>query len=1025
MVREGLRSGDVRTEMVPLREDGGGFVRRRRELSPRKRTPTPKGKSATPKSSRKGSVVSGGDPEDRKHVSSEKKSVTKKQTPVMKEKKKKDFTELTPLYKKAAQLDVQREKRLETESPFRNDSSVIDMLRPTRGRIATPRRPSFSESRPIPALSLPQYDDGVDLSDTNSQDDFEMEYHDEDESAADRPDSRTGIVDDTSMLDQSALENEEFTMVSIESLRQQNRGGTAQAADIDDCTHEQSSNGATTERRQAFISSPVVSEATPRSTSRVRTLSDRISRPNVSGDGAVNAFAGFGADSRRQLRSGLQLGQDLGSIEQGQGGDTDQKLIHYPRLPTPADSISSTNVRNQNTYNEKLVHDTSIIATYDMMSWQAANAATLEENSTQSSLRNDQVPDAQQHDVSEIGQTQLLEAGFDAERQNVRRQVLNANTSQIIVLSSSVIGSSSIEDNAHENATTNPRTLSETRAAGPKGYMILDPDGTAQDEWQAEVDCTIAAYAQGIVHEDESMAKTPSLRKMFTTDDKPTRAKIPRTWRRRSGVGFSYSDEIEEVGSKGQSAVLGVQQPGTNIAHFDHRQQIGDEEGDLQSARRNPASEDVDDVVRISEMSKDQINHQIEDTTPEISTASRDNGDTNFEPPRSRHTTIHLPSSVSHETQSPSRPDNLTATPLVTSSMVETRSPILDEPSDIRQLQVELVAATPGRNTRRAELGAARLRKRKLQSERVDEPAGRERGNGTAIESLDRLAPRRKYMRLLGSSPPSQSRAQSRSGEHSRPKELQTTSTSPHRPIGERLTVLTSTPSYNESERPSTFLSTLLSYVPFLGTSASTSSTNERLNTTPVSPLPLSLPAWTANHFRLLDKIYTLSLTAQTSPTAVSRLDGCFPAFSSPSVLPAPFADLIGITLHPHGVDADGVWRFSRPICERWCRVARAFCVEAARAGGGVPLVLLIAGEEAEADVDADDEEDDHEGCRSRHGLRVGRKRRPRRVETAWALAENGPRKVVEKICALWAAQARRVDRGRRRIVGVEGCEED
>ena len=1025
MVREGLRSGDVRTEIVPLRGDGGGGVRRRRELSPRKRTPTPKGQSATPKSSSKSGVVSGDERENGKHVSSKKKSIAGKERPVMKEKKK-DFTKLTPLYKKAAQLDAQRAKITNPESPLNNDSSVVDVLQPTKGRIATPRRAGFLQSRPTSALSLPQHEPEVDLSDTDGHDFSEMEYDDEHEPAADRPDSRTGVVDDTSMLDQSALGNEEFTMVSIESLRQQNRGDMAQKAITGECTHEQSSSGVPTGRRQASISNPVVSDAIPSSNSPIYTHDHHVPCSSVRGVGVTDVFAGFGVDSRRQLRGGLQLGQDLASIDQGRIQAAHENLVHYPRLPTPADSTSSTNVRNQNSYNEKVVLDTAIMSTYDMMSWQAANTAALSEKIMQSPSMNDQVPDLQLYDVSDIGQTQLLEAGFDGERQNVRRQVLDANTSQVIILSSSVNGSSRIEDNMPEDTANDPNPTSETRLAGQRDCLMLHPDGTAQDDWQDQVDRSIAAYAQDIVYDDESMAKTPSLKKLFTTDDKPMRAKIPRTWRRQSGVGFSYSDEVEEAMSDSQPAMLGVQEPGTGIPQFVHRQQMEDDEADLQQDVSSPASVHVENVARGSEMREDQTSHRITNTIAEASAVDGDNGGTISEALQPRHPTLHSPSYGSKNTLSPSLPGNSTISHLHTTSMAETQSPVLEEPSDIRQLQIELTAATPGRNTRRAELGVARLRKRKLiQSERDDEPAWQGPGSENREQNFNRLAPRRKYMRLLGSSPPSQSRSQSRSREHDRRSEAQITPTFARRSEGERHSANASLPTCDNAERPPTFLNTLLSYIPFLRSSAPASAAAERLGAIPAPPPTLYLPAWTHNHFGLLDKIYTLSLAAQTSPAALSRLDSRFPAFSSPPMLPPAFADLMSITLHPHGVDADGVWRFSRPVCERWCRVARAFCVEAARERGGVPFVLATAGEQAEADVDADDEEDDGGPSSSRHVAGVGRRRIPRRVECAWGLAAEGPRRVVEKICALWAAQARRVDRGRKRIVRVEGCEDD
>lgn len=1053
MVREGLRSGDVRIESVPLRGDGGGMVRRKSNASPRKRTPTPKGRktalksAGTPKSAKSSGRKRGADELDGNEAAggstSAKRRATKKNAAVKSAKR--DFTLLTPLYKKIAQESTTPQTPLST-----NDTAgAAQVLKTTRGRAATPCRRSLRLAGNSPEVPTDDATQELDFGEAGVHEVTDVDEDQEEEPQA-RPDSGIEMEDDTSILDQSALEGEEFTMVSIESLRHQREKVMQEIVH-----HEETSQGMA--EKDVRRRGPEPQMSTPaRSTEDSTCLShihdDRGENDSsVVEDGAADLFAGFGVSTRRHLRDGFALGgrpsQDVQITEHGKP----DRRMHYPRLPTPADSVISINTHKATTTHDTIVSGHDDVQAYDMMSWQPTTTVPLKDFHEEEQID----AFAHPHEQTEIGQTQLLERGFQAEREDVRRQILNANTSQVIVLdSSSAVEASSMAHHNGDAANTSSSSLVHIAAEDRPDVSTLYENENTLDAWQAEADRSIAAFAQKSARIEEESNRTPSLRKLFEADARPTRSKIPRTWRRVSDIGFTYSDEMAE-------AEGGQEDPLTELgACKDYNVNAPLEHTPVHPGPEIETPETMHDTDRL----ESQDDH-ADTSIPSLPAYYTPHGSSLHTAPNAIEKSTNPMEGLTNQSEASANHPTISTTPPGSPSFAE-------EPSDVRQLQIELVATTPGRDTGRAQRGVTRLRSRK---------AGDNTASGSGREArLKSLAPRRRYPKLLDSPPaPAMSGRRSRQrgtvpGSSPPPQHASTQVRGDREDLPESTEETTSTPApAPEPRRPAaveqvakpSLLRYLSSLIPWplsfsnpaaqqTFTTASppdslskTSSTPNPSAPTPPTPsttphcpththtlikTPSPLPPWTRHHFSLLTALDAASLAALSSPTPAST--------SSPPVRPTQdipldprYASLISLPLRPRGRDALGEWWYARAVDARWARVVRDFCVEIGEVGvvvddhASAPSCTASGGRDdngahdaGAADADADDEGDgDGDGIDSSGPTAKANETAPvrRRRETAWATDQAGPRVVVEMLCRLWAAELRRVDSGRKRVV--------
>lgn len=272
-----------------------------------------------------------------------------------------------------------------------------------------------------------------------------------------------------------------------------------------------------------------------------KIVSSGVSKP-VSGARLESPFQGFGHDTRRELNAGLKLGTKLAaqqdsdfgkatshvnesftftrspgsSAVKGQTKNNSHSTVTYPRLLTPSDSDKEQNLPSieHPTLTAKMAETQlhSPVQDADEMSWRITT------------------PQRTALPKAPYSTTVDRERRWQAEREQVSRQIEEANTSQVIV-----IGDDS------EVAAEEPQAAGE--------------EATSTDIWQLEAE---ANHDSSMLRPNKRKAyemqeNTPQLKDLFEDDGpaKPRRSKIPSPWRRASdGMSLLYSDEIEGSGAE-------------------------------------------------------------------------------------------------------------------------------------------------------------------------------------------------------------------------------------------------------------------------------------------------------------------------------------------------------------------------------------------------------------------------------------------------------------------------------------------
>ncbi len=254
-------------------------------------------------------------------------------------------------------------------------------------------------------------------------------------------------------------------------------------------------------------------------------------------------FSGFGDGTRRELRAGLRLGEELAKrqaennqctdqvapVERGEVDDVfTEERTEYPRLPTPDDSkeysLPLPDKEPQDVRYSALLSPGQSSSPakplgredYDAMSWRVDTPVKV--------LHADVTPQTQAE--QEVGNEtnwstmEGREAKWQRERQAVSRQIENANTSQVIVIDDTAVLS-------HDDASF--------ESSSQDG--LAEPEHEPQkDIWQEEACSTSLASSPGL----------PVTQDPYPTVDmlKPPRGKIPSPWRRDGEM--VYSDEAVE-----------------------------------------------------------------------------------------------------------------------------------------------------------------------------------------------------------------------------------------------------------------------------------------------------------------------------------------------------------------------------------------------------------------------------------------------------------------------------------------------
>jgi len=531
-----------------------------------------------------------------------------------------NFATITPLHQKAENarlLDTPDIKMSGWVGPGKNNN-----LKPTKGRVPTPRKPLGWEE---------QDDEGADnfASSPEVRTDEVKGMLEEDKFDA----AETAAEDDTSVLNRSAVESEGFSIVSLESLRDQKEvaypgeHGSRPTTDTserlvrkreglqNDCATAEQSIQAAQHTPCPYYSSPALPQASPSSATRLspikkivpfaktggalqnvlgtrphqqperpsrRCASPKFQPPtpepqyqlrSLERSKAGALFGGFGDGTRRNLQANFMKGELLARGERGflsHATSSDNPRVSekepciletgmHHRLPTPADSVEtsdSAGLGEQTEPNTRMAQQSHVsIKSYDEMSWQPTRAEPSRgsaESYNRMSWRETTPPEIPDEtfgpEQSELNRTEILQRQYQRDREDVIKQIEEANTSQVIVIDSSEVAPDREEEEEQE-ITMLHADGTEVRGVDSDSDIWREEADRGMENSKAKRSKEIKAEKSKQVNR-ELQENTPNLNNLFVEDLRPPRAKIPRTWRRTSNADFLYSDEAKDEHSR-------------------------------------------------------------------------------------------------------------------------------------------------------------------------------------------------------------------------------------------------------------------------------------------------------------------------------------------------------------------------------------------------------------------------------------------------------------------------------------------
>ncbi|KAI9653374.1 MAG: hypothetical protein M1831_006079 [Alyxoria varia] len=529
-----------------------------------------------------------------------------------------DFSQMTPLHLNPhyAHLKGRKDATPQLESPH---------LRSTRGRIPTPAKPLIQDT------SYEHDDSARDLSQENDDGDghqpseSEMSVNDQASTAqrdqnpalevdAGMDSESTGDAeawdtraDDTAALDRSAVESENFSMVSIEALRSQREAAERQVLKMSRQGDSAVSHPGAAHRQNAQTDVAPTQYDGADDNRYQEADSNHRSRSRSSS----HLFRGFGTDTRRDLRTGLMVGEYLGRDERnsdvadnltnvGTGSTSANRntSLHpsrssvippYPRLPTPTQSsetesrqVSLNDQQHRTEVNEVEDRDKSISRgsngrkDIDAMSWQYTNPNAQESRSHNQVARVPSRANKRQHEKTDTS----MGTSSSARRERTQTDPTKSQARQF-------------EDQRppqryDEDEDEDMRDAFEDGDKDEEDQPSLHDDQTLGDYdiWREEADRSLE---DSMENQRERLARSnknqagsgdepgeevqgeprritpfnnlpapspiPSLSDLLPEDTRPPRSKLPRTWR-PSGRDDSliYSDEAEGLESSAVGA---------------------------------------------------------------------------------------------------------------------------------------------------------------------------------------------------------------------------------------------------------------------------------------------------------------------------------------------------------------------------------------------------------------------------------------------------------------------------------------
>jgi hypothetical protein len=241
-------------------------------------------------------------------------------------------------------------------------------------------------------------------------------------------------------------------------------------------------------------------------------------------------FEGFDSGTRRELRAGLRFGEELAKR---------QKSLSPAEIEKEPPKVSSS---TEVWRGETTVQHTPITLpanTSDMVAKRACPNSTIIsvdgkrvrgiEGTSQSGLTTPVQAKAQVTDTAYLD-TQAKEREWQFEREAVSRQIQNANTSQVIVISSDGIDEDADLSNARENLSGRRR---EDRADGG------DIDDTCGDIWLAEAEAHNSSQHQTDEPSSDLFPTSERERQRERAKEvvnKPRRSLIPSPWKRGEDI---------------------------------------------------------------------------------------------------------------------------------------------------------------------------------------------------------------------------------------------------------------------------------------------------------------------------------------------------------------------------------------------------------------------------------------------------------------------------------------------------------
>ena len=364
------------------------------------------------------------------------------------------------------------------------------------------------------------------------------------------------VGDDTAQLDRSAVESEGFSIVNLQSLRSQreqaereeeheqsmfSRRNSGHSDDPGDDADEALNSSDIQLGRSQLAPDGGSSPSLPGpSRQNLNSLSrpipqTRVSRPQGS---IFNAYSDrTQRDLRQSLLTGEQMARENSRNTPLQTTKSSSNLLagDFGRLPTPTDSVDSTgkatadhvhvNSRLSRSHDEMSWRPSTTpraqaTPQYDPMSWRPEGPSTQSKGRNQSTTAEDAA--MEDSDIWRDEAERLVDDSLQAPKQRQR---------------------------------TRRREESGMPPPSPKQAQALGLEPLPVKRLQARMDETAVGQesprrAIQPFNNNTQPSPVPSLSDIVSSDDRPTRGKIPRTWRRASNSDFLYSDEAQDSPEK-------------------------------------------------------------------------------------------------------------------------------------------------------------------------------------------------------------------------------------------------------------------------------------------------------------------------------------------------------------------------------------------------------------------------------------------------------------------------------------------